>query len=292
MHIVKIPKRKGVYRTIYVPNYEEKKELKKILRSLERSVEVSSVAHGFVKQRSAVTNAKAHIGYRYSLCFDFKDFFDTITPSMVSHLLPEEIMDLVFVDGAARQGLPTSPLIANLACIDFDAQIEGLKATHQVDFVYTRYADDLTFSFHELEVRDLLLHQVPQLAEAYGLQIHSRKTHFMDAKQGVRHITGVGVDETGLRPTREMKRKLRAAIHQQHTNEARGLAEWVALKEPKPYPYVRLSEEELLKRSEKFLALNELLPTSIYDYAPLKGNVTRAKKIIHILRRRRKYAMS
>jgi hypothetical protein len=66
-----------------------------------------------------------------------------------------------------------------------------------------------------------------------GFEINHRKTRLQSSTAGRRIITGVGVGDDGLYPTRALKRKLRAAIHQKHGNSARGLAEVAKLKVPR-----------------------------------------------------------
>lgn len=95
---------------------------------------------------------------------DLKDFFDDVGPGDFYRYLPRTsetqglianhvlFMAQAFPDGAARQGLPTSPAIANIAASGMDRDIKALARQHgrfEHSFVYTRYADDLTFSFNE-----------------------------------------------------------------------------------------------------------------------------------------------
>jgi hypothetical protein len=256
MNIVQIPKRNGEYRTIYVPDKEEKQKFKNLLGELNWKAKniLSGVVHGFVPGRSPVTNALPHVGYEYTISFDLEDFFDTVTPEKVSKYLSKEEKDIVFVNGAARQGLPTSPAVANLAAADMDkAILKWIKKTDK-NIVYTRYADDLNFSFNEPELIPLIKEKIPEIIKRNGFKVNERKTRVQAAIAGRRIICGVAVDKDGIYPTREIKRRLRAALHQGNTKQARGLQEWMKLKLPNP-PEVK---EEKIRRTEDAKILIEL----------------------------------
>jgi hypothetical protein len=237
MRIVKIPKKKpGEYRTIYVPNREEKRQYQLVVgRISQKSKHVcqEGIVHGFMRQCSPVTNAQAHIGYQHTTCFDLKDFFDSVSEPMLKSKLTREELALVLVDGAARQGLPTSPSVANLAASDMDQAILKWIKKNEYKIVYTRYADDLSFSYNDAELSAQLLQHIPQIVRRCGFQINPSKTHTLNATRGRRIITGVAADMDGVYPTRHVKRKLRAALHQQNLPQAAGLAEWCKLKLPK-----------------------------------------------------------
>ena len=51
--------------------------------------EASPCTHGFVPERSIVTNAILHIGYAYTYCVDITDFFPSITKKTGPADLPE-----------------------------------------------------------------------------------------------------------------------------------------------------------------------------------------------------------
>lgn len=245
MQIFKISKKNGSFRTIYAPNPEEKSHLRwcldhgGITREAEKKMEASgNIQHGFRPGRSAVTNAQQHRNFNYTLCFDLSDFFDSVTPQHV----PEFATVLyVWQDGAARQGLPTSPALANMAACGMDMaildmfKIERRLSIHD-KIIYTRYADDLAFSFNLPDTAEWLTRSIPELVEKHGFKINPAKTHIQCAKAGVRYVTGVGIDGSKLRPSRDVRRRLRAARHQGRNWEARGLEEWCKLKLPRVVP--------------------------------------------------------
>jgi hypothetical protein len=141
----------------------------------------------------------------------------------------------LFPDGAARQGLPTSPAIANLAACPMDKIIDKHIKSRSENIVYTRYADDMCLSFDNHDTHKYLITVIRDAVSSCGFEINERKTRLQSSSAGRRIITGVGVDSDGLYPTRALKRKLRAAIHQQHKNSARGLAEVTKLKVPRQW---------------------------------------------------------
>lgn len=230
--ILRLPKKSGGMRLIYAPSPAYKTRLQGYLPELNRLVQMLSpkdVVHGFYPGRSPVTNARAHIGYRFSVCFDLADFFDSVSANHVLRYIPHLIEDVI-IDGAARQGLPTSPAVANLAAIRMDrAILEAYGERVQ----YTRYADDLSLSLNDGSLVDELLVWIPRIVASHGFAINPKKTHTQTAQHGRRIITGVAVGETAIYPPRRTKRKLRAAEHRGKPSRAAGLREWVSLKLPK-----------------------------------------------------------
>jgi hypothetical protein len=232
---VRIPKRRGEYRTIYVPSAEYKYELSHAAGKLERkarSLDKNEVSHGFTRHKSPITNALAHVNHAFTLSIDLKDFFDHVTPEKVKGKLAKAELDLVIENGAARQGLPTSPAVANIAFSDSDSAILKWIAKNKKNVVYTRYADDLTFSFDDEGLEKELLPALKNIIGRAGFKINERKIALQCARDGRRKITGVAVDAVGVHPTRDSKRKLRAARHQKNIDEARGLEEWCKCKLP------------------------------------------------------------
>jgi len=233
MKKIKISKRNGKYRLVYVPSKFQKKYLRKLLSKLEEIVLLTcnECNHGFMPQKSAVTNALQHVNKEYSLCFDLENFFDSVNRQHLTGKIPDYILDVVLVDGAPRQGLPTSPAVANIAASEMDEKILELIPD---EVVYTRYADDLTFSFDNADLITLLKEKIPKIVESCAFKINEKKTHLQKARQGRRIITGIAVDND-LHPTRKSRRKLRAALHQGNKWSANGHQEWCNLNLPRYY---------------------------------------------------------
>lgn len=272
-----ILKPNGKTRLIYAPNRDEKRQLRAMVPQLNliaEKLDVHGVQHGFTEGRSPLTNAKVHIGFEYTVSFDLTDFFDTVTmvhvcracwdPALAAKL-PHPISDL-FVDGAARQGLPTSPALANISASPMDNEIYERFCVRKARFgivlaVYSRYADDLTFSTNSKATMDLLLQEIPKIVVAHGFKINESKTHIQCARAGRRIITGVAVDDKHCYVPRDIRRRIRAGNHQTRHGlrrrairrllfnsgrwkvrlplrlrlqyQLRGLKEWAKLKMPK-----------------------------------------------------------
>ncbi|MEI9866352.1 MAG: reverse transcriptase family protein [Limisphaerales bacterium] len=191
---------------------------------------------GLRRGRSIRTGAEPHVGKRFVLKLDLKDFFPTVTCARVRGLLiaygysypvattlavvmteaerqPVEVEGSVFhVPVGQRhcvQGAPTSPGICNALLLRLDHRLAGLAKKRGL--VYTRYADDLTFSG---EVDRTAAHKfrtlVNRIVFEEGFVIHPDKTRLMG--QGNRQtVTGVVVNRT-LGLSRQERRRLRACI--------------------------------------------------------------------------------
>jgi hypothetical protein len=114
------------------------------------------------------------------------------------------------------QGAPTSPSITNALCMRLDCRLSGLA--RKLGCKYTRYADDLTFSWHGPDGSDIggLLRAVTMIVRAEGFTIHTNKTRIM--RKGARQrVTGLIVNEAANRPDARVPRKtirdLRSAIY-------------------------------------------------------------------------------
>lgn len=231
-----LPKNNGTFREVYSASPEHKSALRKHLPLLEALVDhhdSDDVIYGFRKGRNPVLNAFQHVGFDFTLSMDLADFFGHVRPHHVLDLVPQVIVEeCFFFDGIAPQGLPTSPAIANVAFTPADKAIVQELAALSSDIVYTRYADDLTFSFNERRFSPKIDVFVNRIARAQGFSVNKSKTRFQNAKNGRIIVTGVGVDRHGVHPTRKTLKRMRAAQHNDNSLSLAGLAEWARCKLP------------------------------------------------------------
>lgn len=233
--IVKIPKGNNDFREIYIPSAREKRRLRKLLPFLEKILEKidgKNVNFAFEKGKNCALNAFQHIGYQYTISFDLKDFFDSVSPTHVADLMPSWLINDCFIKGAPRQGLPTSPLVATIAFLQYDALIIEYLRKLSISAIYTRYADDLVFSFDNLKDVGKIKTVVRQVVEKGKFKLNERKTKLQHAKNGHVIVNGIAISNDGLLPSRKTKRKIRAALHQNNLNSAKGLIEWSKCKFP------------------------------------------------------------
>jgi len=253
MRKVSIPKGNGKYRTLYIPSDDEKAKLQALVPELARierrqayTLDVDNVAHAFIRGRSPATCAHRHIGFQTTVSMDLESWFDSISAESLREHTPlsDEMIAAVTIDGYLRQGLPTSPHVANIIGAVFDnwllLQLKSFLDVNDLPFVYTRYADDLVVSFRGLihntndpYVVEAVRHFVLLVADRLGWKIAEHKTHVQRASAGRRIIVGISVGETDIRATRKSRRRLRSAVHKNNDKQIAGLTEWCACKLPK-----------------------------------------------------------
>ena len=151
-----IPRRNGGKRKIEVPSSTLKYIQRIMHESLTRIYGPHPAVHGFVPNKSIVTNAKHHLGHRYVLNIDLADFFPSITRKRIYGRLvaspysfhPEVAIPVATLATNAYlrlpQGSPSSPVIANMVAAELDSDLTELCSS--LGCWYTRYADDITIS--------------------------------------------------------------------------------------------------------------------------------------------------
>ena len=240
-----VPKKTGGVRRLSAPHRDMAAAQRKIFQEILPRLPLHDAAHGFVPTRSIVTNAKPHVGAAVVVNLDLKDFFPSVTFPRIRGILaavgyspcaatilallcsecPREIIGVggekLFVASGPRalpQGACTSPALANLAARFLDARLAGLATAW--GWTYTRYADDLTFSFKpSTTAKDAdigqLLGAVRNVVHDEGFTVNEQKTAIQRRSQA-QEVTGLVVNERP-KAKRELIRRLRAILHRAQT---------------------------------------------------------------------------
>lgn len=215
--VFKIPKRQGGYRTISAP-YPALLECQQwINKHLLSVIKVHPAAHGFIQERSIITNAKEHLAKTCLLRMDLENFFPTITIRRVISVFrqlgyPENVSfylaRLCCSHEVLPQGAATSPGLSNIIARKLDSRLYGLSI--KFDLQYTRYADDMVFSGDRIP--EYFQQIVEEIVEEEGFRINHNKTH-LTAASGRRVVTGLSVNGQTLKVPKSYKRKLRQEVH-------------------------------------------------------------------------------
>ncbi|WP_220038064.1 reverse transcriptase family protein [Curtobacterium sp. MCBD17_032] len=218
-----------------------------VLDELLAVLPVHDAAHGFVPGRSVVSGAALHVGQRVVITADLTSFFASVRARSVygvfraagfaeplahvltglcTHRVPTHVLAAMppggdvderaalrraLADAHLPQGAPTSPALANTVLRHLDARLAGWADA--AGAVYTRYADDLTFSGDDRLARraDAFLRGVDRMVTDQGLRLNARKTRVRPAS--VRQsVTGVVVNDRTAPGRREVDR-LHAVLH-------------------------------------------------------------------------------
>jgi hypothetical protein len=123
------------------------------------AIKQPSLSHGFERKRSIITNAMMHVGRKNVFNIDLENFFGSFNFGRVRgffiknknfKLCPDIatiIAQIACNNNELPQGSPCSPVITNLIVHSLDLRLAKLASNDSC--IYTRYADDITFSTRE-----------------------------------------------------------------------------------------------------------------------------------------------
>jgi len=214
--IFHIPKKSGGTRIIENPSRELKTIQREILDSILKTFPVDKNCHGFVDKRGIITNAQSHVGAVCVINIDLKDFFHTVTKDMVIRELsrftdtPHAIAELITYKERLPMGAPTSPYMSNICTVILDRKLGGLAKKHNA--VYTRYADDLTFSSKTNNDLHKIIPKVHSFIKGEGFVLNYNKTK-VTRRGGRMMVTGICVNDR-LNVPRKIVKNFRAEVHQ------------------------------------------------------------------------------
>jgi len=231
-HQFEIAKGKNKTRVIDAPDKRLKHLQRKIAPLLDGLYRVRNPVHGFVTGKSVKTNAEAHLRKRFVINLDLKDFFPSITERRIVGVLTSLGIDSRVAAIIARlccygarlpQGAPTSPVLSNMICFRLDKELITFEKSSRC--IYTRYADDLTFSSYQPLAAlfegpvpspghfapDLLAPTLRNIFSSNGFTINPDKAHYAD-RYSRRMVTGLKINEL-LNVDRRYVRNIRAALY-------------------------------------------------------------------------------
>lgn len=187
-------------------------------------------AHGFISGKSIRTNAEKHVKKNYVVNLDIENYFGSITfprvygifkckPFNFSHAPATILAQLCTHEGILPQGACTSPVLANLVSAAMDKQLTQLAKRKNI--TYTRYADDITFSFKQKSIPEIFTTDsglnkeigdvVRSIVEGNGFCINESKFRVQE-RSDKQIVTGLVVNEK-VNIDRKYIRLTRSMIH-------------------------------------------------------------------------------
>ena len=196
---------------------------KELLHIIEQKIKqdrnfISNIAHGFIKNRGVLTNAQQHLNKKYLFKIDIKDFFKSIPTQGIGNVFiklgfsergAEIFSNLCTFNDILYEGFSTSPILANLYCLDLDFDLKLLAEKYEVEI--SRYSDDITFSSDTDNFP--LIDEIKEIFEKYTFEINEEKT--INLKYGQpQYVTGLSISNDKYpRVPKRMKRKIRQELY-------------------------------------------------------------------------------
>jgi RNA-directed DNA polymerase len=265
-HEFAISKRSGGQRRIYAPALELKAIQRRILGRVLARLKCHPAAKGFERGQSIVTNALPHVRQAVVLRMDLKNYFESTKVERVRDFFlrigwgkeaAEILLKLCTHRGGLPPGAPTSPRLSNLINFRMDQRLTSLAKggkSAQAYFrnprtggrvtkplstegiaTYTRYADDLTFSFpgDDAGLIHRIVFLVKRIVKDEGYELHMKKKLHIRRRHDRQQVTGLVVNER-LNLPRPVRRRIRAVEHHLRTGRPASLtparlAGWKAL---------------------------------------------------------------
>jgi len=216
-----IKKKTGGERAISAPEGEIRNIQYWIKETILDNLKFPEYVTAYQKKRSIVDNARPHVRKEIIIKFDLVDFFNTITEARVYGLF--QILGYhksVAVDLAKAccvklnndrsvlpQGAPTSPGLANLACSLMDLRLS--KYASSLNYSYSRYADDLTFSGSKATI--LKPSTINKIVVTQGFILNEKKQSYRQ-RNSIQQVTGLNVNE-GISISKKFRKKIETEIH-------------------------------------------------------------------------------
>ncbi|THC45867.1 reverse transcriptase family protein [Massilia sp. Mn16-1_5] len=251
-----IAKRTGGKRWISIPVPQLMAVQQWINQNILNKVVPHPAAFAYVPKRRLIEHASLHCGADWIIKIDIKDFFSNISEKQVFNvflglgypaLLSFEMArictrvtplrkgarwknsfkahsissyDSRFV-GSLPQGAPTSPALSNLVCMKMDEELTEWAISKSV--TYSRYADDLCFSFVNSSRQSAydLQREVTKILRKHGFSDNGKKTRIIPP--GARKtLTGLNINAASPSIPKEVRDSIRLHLY---FSEKNGISE-------------------------------------------------------------------
>ncbi|MDB8803593.1 reverse transcriptase family protein [Romboutsia sp. 1001216sp1] len=239
----KIPKKRGGYRTIESPNKSLKDAQRLIVELILKSIEISSYSTAFIEGSTIKDNAKKHVNKKYVLNMDLKDFFNNIGKERVYNIFKSQNIPhrealkytrICTYNGGIPQGASSSPYISNIVCINLDKRISSI--CNMIDADYTRYADDITISSNNKNIKRYIK-SIENIIIEEGFEINYDKVRLL-SNNTRQIVTGLVVNEK-VGANKEYIKNIRQEIY---------YCKKYGVKEHLKYSNIDISEEEYINQ--------------------------------------------
>lgn len=195
----RIPKKSGGYREIHEPLPMLKEVQKWILKNILYKASISPFAKAYIPNKNIKDNVRFHKKKKLIVKLDIEDFFNNITNKQVNNFflyagyekkLAFFLTSLITMNNSLPQGAPTSPYMSNIVMKSFDTDISKICQKNKI--LYTRYADDLTFSGNVNKQK--IINSCEKRLEKIGLKLNLEKTKVLKP-HNKQSVTGIIVNE-------------------------------------------------------------------------------------------------
>src|SRR5690606_7599027 len=212
-----IPKRNGGKREISSPYPVLLSAQQWIYENILIKQPLHKSCKAFVKATSIVDNASPHLNQKDLLKMDIKDFFPSVKINRVMSVfrvlgytkkISYYLASICCLDGSLPQGAATSPCLSNIIAKRLDYRLNGLAK--KFNLIYTRYADDFTFSGEKISFG--IIEYINSIVSDEGFKINKTKTRLIGEKSQ-KIVTGISISSGKLTIPKKTKRNVRKNIH-------------------------------------------------------------------------------
>lgn len=225
-----IPKKNGVRKINYLPRTSVLYNVQKGLARYFEKQEFPICVKGFKKGENYLSYLEPHVGSKFFLRVDIKDFFPSITVDIIKNELSNhlsfdsendkiQILELVSniatLNGSVPQGAPCSPIISNFIMVRTDQRI--IKYCQALGIYYTRYADDLLFSSvgFDFKHKKWFLKKIKYILLSKQFKVNYSKIKYGDKEIS---LNGYVVSSDGIRLSRDRIFDVRKTIAYSKSN--------------------------------------------------------------------------